>query len=219
MKSKNQNIKLNHQLKPKPSNILPSIFKRAIFEIKGKINLDVIRKEEELIGKNEKEIINRILNVMGLNVFRGGVITEKKLKKIGEVLTGTRKEKVHFLVCFLMNKTLDLKKIHKMDDNTNEYTEESYENNESVKEKIKMKLFRDWNKEKECLTVEIVRIKAILKILCNKMTEGKDVFEKILENLQLEKEYISQEELLKKFETDHLFFLDDFMKLILCEFA
>ena len=51
------------------------------------------------------------------------------------------------------------------------------------------------------------------------MTEGKEVLEKILENMHLEREQIGKQDLLQIFETDYLFFLEDFMRLILCEFA
>lgn len=221
-------MKLNSKKKSENSNdYLPPLFKKAIYDFRGKINLEIIRKDEELIGKNEKEITDRILNVMGLNVFRGGVVGGGKVKRMGEVLNGEREEKIEFLVCFLMNQTMNLEKSkeskHKEGlsqdriQNTNSFCDKK--DNRSTDKGKKIAKFKDWTKEKEVITVKFGEIKGLLKIICKKMTEGKEVFEKILENMHLEREEVNKDDLIKIFETDYLFFLEDFMRLILCEFA
>lgn len=195
--------------------------------MRGKVNLEIIRKDEELIGKNDKEITDRILNVMGLNVFRGGMVGGGKVKRIGEVFNGEREEKIEFLVSFLMNQTMNLEKT-KENKHKDGLSQSKIQNRSNFSEKYDNKntggenkrgKFQDCSQKKEEKIVKFGEIKAILKIICKKMTEGKEVFEKILENMQLEREDISKLDLIKIFETDYLFFLEDFMRLILCEFA
>ena len=140
----------------KANDIFPPIFKKAIYDLRGKINLEIIRKDEELIGKNEKEITDRILNVMGLNVFRGGVVGGGKVKRIGEVLNGERVEKIEFLICFLMNQTMNLEKSkeikHKDEmsklkiQNTNRFCDKN--DNKNTEEGNKRGKFKDWTQKK-----------------------------------------------------------------------